>query len=506
MGRARLLMIALDAADLGLLNRLVDEGVAPVFGHLRKDGRLGTLSSLGQWLPGSVWPTFYTSTPPSVTGFHHYLQWSPKGMSLRRPEPGKIGKPFWRGMTAGGGKVIALDMPFASAPRSGIELTGWATLDSLEPPHAHPAGLLARIEARHGASPIVAEMHALQSVQALLKLRDEQVHIAGMLADIAEDILARETADLFLMTFPGLHRGGHWLWDETGLKATPSSGESKELAGALPAVYAATDHALGRVIEAANADEVILFSLHGMGPNTSRVEILDDMLLRVLSGNGADRKPLKLLERLRRAVPPSIRHIVKDSLPTAAQDRLTGFWRTGGRDWSKTQALTQVADLTGYIRLNIAGREAAGILSVDEAKELSDRIAEGLQSFVDADTGVPVAHRVARIGDIVPEGPLRALLPDIMVDWAETPAARHRAVVSPHFGTVDWPTPGRHPSGRSGNHRSEGFYLACGSGLPPGKAPAGTIMDLAPTVLSRLGAAIPPHMQGAPLLGARDDH
>ena len=505
MGRAKLLMIALDAADLGLLDRLVDEGLTPVFGQLRRQGRLGMLSSLGQWLPGSVWPSFYTSTPPSFTGFHHYLQWSPEAMALRRPDPRAMGEPFWRGLTAEGGKVIALDMPFASAPRSGIELTGWATLDSLEPPHTHPAGLLAEIEARHGASPIVAEMHALQAVQAVLKLRDEQIRIAEMLADISEQILARETADLFLLTFPGLHRGGHWLWDETGLKSPPLASERAEFDRALPEVYAATDHALGRIIEAADADEVILFSLHGMGPNTSRVEILDDMLLRILSDNGAGKRPLKYLERLRRAVPPALRHAVKDSLPTAAQDKLTGFWRTGGRDWRQTPALTQVADVTGYIRLNIAGREAAGLLSEDQAGDLAERITEGLGSFVDADTGEPLVSRVARIADVVPEGPYRPMLPDLLVDWSGTPAARHRAVVSERFGKIDWPTPGRHPSGRSGNHRSSGFYLACGRGLSAGGAPAGDIMDLAPTVLSRLGAAIPGQMQGTALLGGRDD-
>lgn len=499
---ARIVLIALDAADLGLLDRLEDEGLTPVFGRLKAEGALGRLASWGGWLPGSVWPTFFTSTPPSETGFHHYLQWSPEEMSMRRPDPQQVGTPFWRQIAAEGGRVIALDMPFAPAPTAGTELTGWATLDSLEPPRAHPAALLAEIEARHGPSPRVAEMHALQTMPALRKLRDEQVAIAGKLADISEQCLAHARVDLFALTFPGLHRGGHWLWDETGLAARPSKVERTELEAALPAVYAATDAALGRVLEAAQPDEVILFSLHGMGPNTGRLEILDEMLHRVLGGAGDAAGPMRGIERLRQAVPAELRHRVKDSLPTALQDRLTGFWRTGGRDWQSTPALTQVADLTGYLRLNIAGRERQGMLTMQEARALSDRIAEGMASFVDADTGEPVVRRTARIEEVLPPGDNLWRLPDLLVDWADSPAARHRAVISPKFGTVDWPTPGRHPSGRAGNHRPGGFYLACGCGLPPGEGPSGDILDLAPTVFDRLGLTPPASMRGRPLFGS----
>ena len=275
---------------------------------------------------------------------------------------------------------------------------------------------------------------------------------------------------------------------------------------ALPAVYAATDRALGRVFEAADPDEVVLFSLHGMGSNTSRVEILDEMLQRILSDGGSADQPLKRLQQLRRATPPALKHLVKESLPTPLQDRLTGYWRTGGRDWEKTRALTQTADLTGYVRLNKTDREAAGILSCEQASELCDQIAEGLGSFVDADTGEPVVQRTARIEEVVPDGPHRGLLPDLMVDWSMTPAARHRAVVSDRFGRIDWPTPGRHPSGRSGNHRAEGFYLACGPGVAHGEGRSGNIIDLAPTVLSRLGADAAGHLQGRPLWGGSDDN
>ncbi len=119
---------------------------------------------------------------------------------------------------------------------------------------------------------------------------------------------------------------------------------------------------------------------------------------------------------------------------------------------------------------------------------------------MDGDTGEPLVRETARIGTILPEGPARDRLPDLIVDWAASPAARHRTIVSPRYGEIAWPTPGRHPSGRSGNHQGQGFYVALGAGLTPAGGVDGDILDLAPTALARLGAVIPPTMRGRPLL------
>ena len=80
------------------------------------------------------------------------------------------------------------------------------------------------------------------------------------------------------------------------------------------------------------------------------------------------------------------------------------------------------------------------------------------------------------------------------------PSARHRAVVSDRFGAVAWPTPGRNPDGRAGNHRGMGFLIASGAGLPAaaGRGDA-DIRDLAPTVCALLGVAPPWPMEGRPI-------
>ena len=38
------------------------------------------------------------------------------------------------------------------------------------------------------------------------------------------------------------------------------------------------------------------------------------------------------------------------------------LWAAGGIDWARTKAFTLRADLQGYIRINLAGREGRGLV------------------------------------------------------------------------------------------------------------------------------------------------
>jgi hypothetical protein len=75
--------------------------------------------------------------------------------------------------------------------------------------------------------------------------------------------------------------------------------------------------------------------------------------------------------------------------------------------------------------------------------------------------------------------------------------ADQRAIVSPRLGTIDMPSPGTNPTGRSGNHRPEGFVIAVGAGFTPGASiEGGHILDLAPTVRAAFGLPAPDGMRG----------
>jgi predicted AlkP superfamily phosphohydrolase/phosphomutase len=233
-----------------------------------------------------------------------------------------------------------------------------------------------------------------------------------------------------------------------------------------------------------------------------------EMLERVLSPKGAKTKPLRitrLARWLRGLVPLRWRNWVKTALPMAIQDQLTLFWRTGGLDWSSTRAFVPFGDLEGYVRINLRGREVSGIVEPgEEFENLCAEIIDGLLTFVDEDTGEPIVTEVKRMDEVFPDGPMRHLLPDLIVRWSPHPAAKHRRIVSAHYGSIPWPTPGYPAQGRSGNHWPDGFLLARGESIPASReTTAAHILDLAPTILDLLDASVPAQMSGRPLFGSQ---
>lgn len=501
-----LLMIGLDAAEISLVERWMNDGSLPNLRAVRDRGLFMPLRSTADWLVGSPWPSFYTSTPPSEHGLYHYLMWRPELMRHDRPRPDWMPlTPFWRDIAERGPKVAAIDIPLAYAPVSfrGRELCGWATHETLQPACSQPPWLLAEMERRFGRPPFDDEEAYLLPAGQLLQVRDQCIRTTQLVAEAGAALIEEEACDLFLLCFAATHRGGHQLWDRANMLGEATPEQSYALEDALRQIYIAADAGAGRLIDAMGPDaNVMLFSLHGMGVNNSRVDILAEMLSRILAGDAPDVKPGPL-DKLRALVPAEARSRVKNHLPLFLQDWLTLFWRTRTIDWSRTRAFAAFSDLYGYIRLNMRGREAEGIVLPEDYEDLREQIIVGLSSFVDEETGEPVVEKTAHIEELYPDGRMLAHLPDILIRWTETAAARHRALVSPEHGRVAWPTPGSHPQGRSGNHRDRGFLIAAGPDIGD-RVPdtAAHILDLAPTAYSLLGLDPPPHMRGRPLFAA----
>jgi predicted AlkP superfamily phosphohydrolase/phosphomutase len=336
------------------------------------------------------------------------------------------------------------------------------------------------------------------SLRRFGRIRDELVNSITRTTGVAIDLLQQQPWDLFLMAISATHRGGHRLWDLSSINQTIPAAQRADLENALQTVYQSADAAVGRLISAAGPDtRVVVYAVHGMGANTSYSEILPQMLARILGQE--TETSLDLSRRVRDAIPLAWRQSIKHALPFVLQDKLTAHWRMAQSDWQQTQGLTVVADNQGYIRINLRGREAAGIVEPGaEYDQLCDKIIAGLSSFVDSESGQPVVKAVARSADVIEPGARSHLLPDIIVRWSQETRHWRRAITSPAFGIIEWPTPGQLPDGRSGNHHNRGFWLSGSPLASPSQTatrPYHTI-DIAPTVYDLLNLSPPPHLRG----------
>ena len=120
------------------------------------------------------------------------------------------------------------------------------------------------------------------------------------------------------------------------------------------------------------------------------------MLARVVGGTHADPPRYGAVRRLGEALPLGLRRGVTQRIPARLRDRIMTSWATGGTSWSETQAFSLRADLQGYVRINLSGRELEGIVPPSEYDALCERLVAGLMSFRDAETGDPVVAEVRR--------------------------------------------------------------------------------------------------------------
>ncbi|UCB61071.1 MAG: alkaline phosphatase family protein, partial [Candidatus Bathyarchaeota archaeon] len=402
-----------------------------------------------------------------------------------------------------GRRVIAIDLPmtFPPEPFRGIEIFSWATHDQMWQPTSHPPSMMQLIRGEFGPPPLRREVHKPQHLKTLLKLRDELTRATWQIADLAKALMSREAWDVFLVGFGATHRGGHKLWDCTSVLGDINPDDRAEFSRALRDVYVSCDAAVGQLVEAADDKVAILiFSLHGMGPNTSRNHLLPAMLDRILrkEAKSGGKPKQRRNRRLRMLFSPEWRQRFKHQLPVWLQEKLTKFWRKGSPYWAETAAVNMVADQQGYIRINLLGREAAGTVKAGrDYDQLCTNIEDALKTFVDADTGEPAIEKVARSDQLFKQGPRQSILPDLLIQWTQKPAANHQALTSPRYGSIPWPTPGLNPDGRSGNHRPEGFLLAVEDRIQPDSTTKDAhIIDLAPTVLALLNIPTPAKMCG----------
>jgi predicted AlkP superfamily phosphohydrolase/phosphomutase len=498
----RLLLIGLDAADADLVERWTADGSLPHLAGLKRAGTWGRLNTSAKYLTGSPWPTFYTGRPPSDHGIYHDFQWRQERMEFAAPSTDWLPvRPFWRGLA--GVPVVVHDVPFTpgTEPLNGVEVTGWGSHDKLVPPESYPADVITEIRRRWGDAPMGPDEFGRASLGRLRAMHGELLELTKRSAEVAHWLLTERPWRLGIVAFGALHRGGHRFWDRSGVDGPLPPSATAWHDGALRELYRAADAAVGRLVATAPDAAVFVFALHGMMENSARVDLLDAMLARVLYGPEAARARPGLLRRFGEAIPVPLRRALTKSVPVALRDRLITRWSTGGVDWARTPAFTLRADLAGYIRINLQGREPQGIVPAAELGALCEQISEGLATFRDADTGEPLIQAIDRTTDVFPAGERTDRLPDLIVRWRPTSGAVHAAIQSPELGRIERATPGRIPNGRSGNHRAAGFLIGRGAGIAAGGQLRGDahILDLAPTIVRRLGADAPAPLAGTVL-------
>ncbi len=515
-----LAIVQFDAASATLLERLLGDGRLPRLAELRRRGVWHELDAPATLFAAGAQHTLYSGVPVEDHGLFYPFQWSPADQRVHDMMRFDAPPPVWEPLGAHGARTLAID-PYESRPPAcappGALVCGWQLHDRVVlRKWATPRGTHRRLERVLGAPAPVDEVFGRHTAREMLGLRRRLLGAPARVADAARLMLAGNgfdgPFDLAWLTFCAAHVAGHQFWDLSQLDDVDDDA-ALALGTTLGDVYEAVDVALGRIVDVLPADaDLLVVSPVGMDVNTSRADLLPEMLAAVLDPAPVDPVPASGPEtcsgpasgtgsssiwRLRAAVPSRWRARVAGALPDAVALDLTARLELRGVDWSTTRAFAHPAENQGYIRLNLRGRERDGIVAPDEASSLMDEIAAGLATFRDLDGG-PAIESVERVAERFGGGTRSDLLPDLVVRWTDRAATRLRGVHSARFGTVM-----RHGvgSGRSGNHTEGDAWALVVPGAARAVDPARTprLEDVAATAAALCGGDVST-MAGQPLL------
>jgi len=501
-GGGKILVIGLELGDGRLLHEWAKAGRLPTLGALIDGGAWGWLDTTASQLHVSAWPSIYTGVGPGEHGVYFTFQPAPGVQGYQRFHEGLYGRPtFWRLLDEAGRRCTVFDAPYTHPEPGfrGTQLFDWGTWAHYLTPRAMPSEVLGELERACGQYPLGLEAHDL-GLQALDPADTQKRLIAAVRrkAEAACWLIGRQDFDLYLAVFGETHVAAHYCWRPGGDQSL------------LLPIYAELDRAVAKLTEAAGPGTTLfLVSGDAIAANHAGWHLLPEVLARLgyfasaetappKTNAPAARRKLDPVRALRDLLPKDFRKALARKLPTGLRDKLAQRVDTATFDWTRTRAYCLPTDLEGCIRINLKGREPAGIVEPGaEYETLCQDLAAALGELTDPATGRRAARDVLIVDEAFP-GRRRAHLPDLIVLW--DPAAPITSLASARIGAVS----GASPDPRPGTHAGPGFVLMHGQDIRAGQIlDRAHILDLAPTILERLGVAPPAHMTGRPWREAR---
>jgi hypothetical protein len=396
---ARLLMIGLDGADGGLLDRYSADGSLPQLAALRARGGARRLSPPPGLTDDALWASFQYAGEVGEHGRYHFRLPQDDGGEGKAHWRELDRTTFWDELSSRGRRVAILDVPKCRNPRplNGLHLADWLVHGRYFPkPRGQPPSLAAEVLARFGPAP----PSRCGYTQPVLDDGDIREIIGNLRGGVAQKraaglhYLAAEPWDLFVIGFKEAHCASHGLWDF-------------DAGHPVMVILRDIDAAIGDLVAAAGPDaEVVVFTPTDIETNGGLHHLMPEIVERLNARLSAD--------------------------------------RAGGRC-----AILPYTENCAALRVSGDGQTPpnAGLLQAIEAELLGLR---------DADSGQAVVSAITRPSSQL-QGSRTKSLPDLLIHGVS--GGFPHAITSPSLGRIE----GESPSMRPGNHIAGGFVIAAGA-------------------------------------------
>jgi predicted AlkP superfamily phosphohydrolase/phosphomutase len=557
---ARLLVIGLDGYELTLADAMMRMGQLPSLARAREDSARFLLDHGSARGTGLAWEHVSSGLSPKDGG-----RWSAVFFNKENYEvwqEGSLFAPFPSRMQA---NTVVFDFPYFDLSRAGQVrgVVGWGAHDPGIELSATPKDLLDELLEKHGAYPANQWIYgfAWPSAERCQTMGNALAEGVALRSKIALWLLKErfDDWDLALIHVSEAHSVLEALWhgvDEWHpLHNHPSSWAAAE---GVNKVYRAMDRLVGTLTAEFEDATILLFSMHGMGPNRSDVPgmvLLPELLHRHAFGRSffslpeswtlaADGVPILGEDEDWHVVTPDTRSIPKRTwnrlvrrnaakiLPEGAKAVLKHLlrvrngksfserqapggellnWRKASLEWMpaaryqplwpKMPAFAFPAFYDGRIRINLRGRERMGIVPLERYEACCEEIMRILVDCRDPFSGERVVDDIEWPGRPNPLD-LAASRADLNVNWKGNPLCLDH----PGLGRVG-PVPFRRTGGHTGLY---GMAYLKSDSLSPGDYGTRSSFDVVPTLFDLLNEHLPEQISGQSLVdsrgsGRRDD-
>ena len=485
----KLTVIGLDAATFDVIDPLVEAGDLPNIARILREGTGAVLRSTTHPLTPHAWATMVTGVNAGRHGIWDFIERTETGYEIRVINGSYRRVPaVWDRLRLAGRRVGLVNIPF-TWPAPSVDGFSIAGMDAAarEKGMTYPEGLLDELRGRFGALELDHRFPVTKTGEAdidfVRRAAEQKVEASLWLAE-------RFQPDLLWVVFMAADHIHHVAWPDW---------ETRGRESAVAETYRVLDEAVGRLVEAAGGNDVVLVSDHG-GGSLAGVVNLNAWLAQegFLAYAAPSRKLLrrKLVDQLfalRRHIPKGLRYRVKQRAG-GLRERMYERRTYSVVDWPRTRAFSY--GTFGNIVVNVRGREQDGIVEPgSEYERVRDEVAAKALELRGPD-GEQIVAAVHRREDLF-AGPELEKIPDLLVEFRDYEWLG-KGNLSSRSESI-WDTIELEPGSRHqyvGSHRHEGIFALAGPSARSGDRSEVGIADVAPTVLYLLGEPIPADLEG----------
>ena len=452
----RILVIGLDSAPPELIfDRW--RGDLPNLDRLMKAGVYAPLRSTVPPITVPAWTAMMTGFDPGTLGFYGFRNRSAYNYAeLRIANSEAVKHPrVWEILSQQSRRVVVLNVPqtYPPTPVNGCLVAGFLAPDT-SCRYTFPAELKEELDEVTGGYEIdVAGFRTENKAQLL----DDIHRITGKRFAAARHLMCTRHWDFFMMVEMGSDRIQHGFWKYFD-DQHPKHDSQSPYKDAIRKYYMRLDAEIGRLLVLA-------------GPRTTVLVVSDHGAQRMEGALCINEWLIAKGYLAVKSVPATPRRMTADDI-----------------DWSRTVAWGE----GGYysrVFLNVAGREPMGALPQAEYEALRTKLAREIAAIRD-EHGKPIGSVVFKPEDVYSQ--CKNIPPDLIVYPGNL---AWRSVGS--IGVGSHVTYENDSGPDDANHGQYGIFIAAGRGVQRAGA-IGTldIRDVAPTILSLIGASGAEAMQG----------